>query len=721
MTDGANSKKRRRSRQGVALMVAALTASGTAAETPTFPIEEQPSLNFYGLPGLVDTPSATPLPDGQLSTTVSFFAGQTRSTLAFQFSPRITGTFRYIGIQDWNSDGFETYRDRSFDVRFLLSKETKRWPALTVGLQDLAGTGIYAGEYVVATKGFDQPLGLPGRVKVSAGLGWGRLGSAGSIGSIGTRPGFMPGDTGGELSTDQWFRGDYAPFGGVEWQINDKWGVKAEYSSDAYDAETVRGVFEQSSRLNFGVEYQASRRLRLGAYYLYGSEFGVNAQIQFNPKKAATPMTLAGPRPIIERPSRASKPEVWTTGWADSESAATTIRDAMLPELTEDGVRLIAFSTTAHVAELRIANDRYSSPSVAIGRTARVMARVLPPSVETFRITLVENDLALSTTTIQRRDLETLEFVPDGSSALLARSNVSDADPAPPNAVFADNLYPRFRWSIGPYIAPSYFDPDEPVRADVGLSARVSYNFAPGWTVAGEARQRAFGNIEDSDQLSNSVLPRVRTDALLYAQEGETTIEKLYLARVWKPREDLYARITAGYLESMFGGLSTELLWKPADSKLALGVEANYARQRNFDQLLGFQDYDVATGHVSAYYQFGDGYLGQVDVGRYLAGDVGATFTLSREFKNGWKVGGFFTLTDVSAEEFGEGSFDKGITLTIPLNWFLGEPTKRSVSATIRPVQRDGGARLNVPGRLYPQLREGHGPDIADDWSRVWE
>ena len=60
-----------------------------------------------------------------------------------------------------------------------------------------------------------------------------------------------------------------APFGGIEWQINDRWGVKAEYSSDAYTAETGNGVFTRESRLNFGAEYQVSERIRLGAYYLY--------------------------------------------------------------------------------------------------------------------------------------------------------------------------------------------------------------------------------------------------------------------------------------------------------------------------------------------------------------------------------------------------------------------------------------------------------------------
>lgn len=707
----------------VALTGASHVAFGQqAADTLRFPAQDAtPSLNFYGLPGLIDMPSAETLPDGQLVTAVSYFGKSTRTTLSFQVTPRISASFRYVGLQDINLGGFETYRDRSFDARFLVATEGRYRPALTVGLQDLAGTGIYSGEYIVATKTFQNPLQLPGRLSVTAGLGWGRLGSSGDIGSpfSETRAVFTPDDEGGEPSIDSWFRGPAAPFAGIEWQINDRFGFKAEYSSDAYTLETSRGLFTRDSRLNFGLEYQASDAVRLGAYWLYGSEVGVSAQWQFNPKRAGTPKVVAGPRPIIQRPSPQKNPQAWTTAWVSPE-ATQTIRDALAPELEEDKLVLEAFATTASEAELRIGNPTYRNQSIAIGRAARAMARILPASVSTFRITPVVNGLAQSTVVIQRQALERLEFEPNAAGQLLAATSFEDATPRLNAAVRPDDLYPKFGWSLGPYISPSYFDPDRPVRADVGLSGTFRYRFAPGWLIAGEARLRLTGNIENG-RLSNSDLPRVRTDGVLYAQETDTPIDQLYIARQWKPGKNTYARVTAGYLESMYGGLSAELLWKPQDSRLGLGVEANYAKQRDFDQKLGFRDYDIFTGHVSAYYDFENGYTGQVDVGRYLAGDVGATVTVTREFDNGWKVGGFFTLTDVSAEEFGEGSFDKGINLTIPLDWFLGRPTRQSVSTTVRPVQRDGGARLNVPGRLYDQVRDGHQSDIVATWSRVWE
>jgi hypothetical protein len=171
----------------------------------------------------------------------------------------------------------------------------------------------------------------------------------------------------------------------------------------------------------------------------------------------------------------------------------------------------------------------------------------------------------------------------------------------------------------------------------------------------------------------------------------------------------------------MHGGVSSELLWKPVDSRFALGAELNYTAQRDFEQLFGLQDYDVVTGHLSGYYSFANGFHAQVDVGRYLAGDWGASFSLDREFDNGWRVGAYFTLTDVPFDEFGEGSFDKGIRVTVPHDFFLGTASRSKVATTLQSLRRDGGARLEVDGRLYDIVRDGHAAGrMGDTFGRFW-
>jgi len=692
-------------------------------EDTFFNLAGRPTLNFYGVPGLIDMPSAEALPDGQVAVAVSNFAGQTRTTLTFQALPRIQASFRYSGIKDAGFSSFDTYRDRSFDVRFLLNRESRYLPAVTVGLQDFAGTGIYAGEFIAATKNFSGDR-IPGTIKATVGLGWGRLGSSGGIGSpFGSdRPSFTPGDTGGDFSTDQWFRGEMAPFAGLEWQINDKWGVKAEYSSDAYTLETSNGSFDRESRFNFATEYQVSERLRVGGYYLFGSEFGVNLQMQLHPNRPITNMRVPAPRPYYIRPSRRENPESYTTDWYTSqEGGSVLIRDALIPLLEAEGLTLIEVRTSTSETEVRYTNGRYGATAVSVGRVARVLARLLPDSVETFRIVPVVGNLAQSAVVFRRSDLEALEFSSDAPAALLAVTGFEGAAPTLIGSARNEALYPAYNWSIGPYLKQRYFDANEPVRFDLGVDITASFEPAPGWKLAGRVQHRLTGNLEDSETSGEFLLPRVRSNAAAYDRGGRTTVTNLYLSRQWKISPDVYARVTGGYLERMYGGISGEVLWKPVASRLALGVEANYVKQRAFDDLLGFQDYTVATGHASAYYEFKNGFTGQLDVGRYLAGDVGATVTLEREFSNGWRLGGFFTLTDVSKEEFGVGSFDKGVKLTIPASWFIGRPTKDTRSITVRPFERDGGARLSTPGRLYEQVRSGHRAGLVGNWSGVWE
>lgn len=81
-------------------------------------------------------------------------------------------------------------------------------------------------------------------------------------------------------------------------------------------------------------------------------------------------------------------------------------------------------------------------------------------------------------------------------------------------------------------------------------------------------------------------------------------------------------------------------------------------------------------------------------------------------------MGAFFTLTTVSFDDFGEGSFDKGIRLEIPVSWLTGRPSRDRLAQVIRPVLRDGGARLNVRNRLYGVTREARAQQLVRGWGR---
>lgn len=681
-------------------------------------LASHPSLNLLGTTGLIDMPSAEMQKDGVLNVSVGHFGPITRTTLSFQIAPRLSASFRYSAWAHWSPNSSpSTYFDRSFDLRYQLLTEGHYLPAVTVGLQDFVGTGLLSAEYLVATKSITP------RLKFTAGLGWGRLGSFGSFATtLGPRPAIDVGK-GGTPSIHQFFRGPVAPFGGVEWQISDRLRLKAEYSSDAYEQEAgVHHLFNRRIPINAGLEYDLGATTRLGIYELYGSRIGFSLQFTLDPSNSpAGPVRSPGPVPVRVRPSPQQDPASWSPSWVTVPATLTVLRDNTATLLAREGLKLESLQLTGTTAVLRFRKPTFSSGAEAIGRAARVLSQTLPNSVEIFRLVPVTDGLPLATVTIKRSDLEKLEFAPDNAGKLRARVSL---DPAPPLAapvLRAKNLYPHLSWSFGPYLRTAFFDPNDPLRADLGVRLSAAVNLAPGLVAFGSITKRAFGNLNTSDRISNSVLPHVRSDYDLYDKHGDPALERLAMAYYARLGPNLFGRISAGYLERMFGGVSGEVLWARPASRFAMGAELDYARQRDYNIGLGFQNYSVVTGFISAYYQFNHGYTARLDVGRYLAGDKGATLTLAREFPNGWKVGAFATLTNVSFKNFGEGSFDKGIFLSIPVSWMLGQPSTTSISTVLRPIQRDGGAQLDVPGRLYGVVRAYRSGDIDSQWGRVFQ
>ncbi len=666
-------------------------------------------------------PSGELAADGEFALTTNYYSGVLRNSLTFQIAPRLSGTFRYSVIDNYfgPGDDQELY-DRSFDVSYQISVEGDVMPGVVVGLRDFGGTGVFGSEFVAASKHVRPDL------VVTGGIGWGRLATYGSFDNplgvlndgFETRPaGFTGIDDTGQVAFDTFFRGPAALFGGVEWRPSDRLSFKAEYSSDAYEREVDFAGFERRSPFNFAATYRMRNGVDLTGFALHGSEVGMMATLAFDPGRARfTSGREPAPPPVVPV-SVADQRAAASWGDLPGESLSARVDAA----LQAQGIELESLSITGSTATVRIRNTGYDAAPQALGRTARVLTATLPGAVGTFRIVPVVRGMPTSAVTLRRADLEELELAPDGTWQSFARADISDAaesrfDPAGAPL----RQYPAFDWSLRPYSQQAFFDPDAPVRADFGAQLSFGVDLAPGLIVSGAIRQKVVGNLDESTRESNSVIQRVRSDVVRYDKTEEAEISHLTGEYFFRPGPDLYGRVTAGYLERMYGGVSSEVLWKPVDSRLALGAELNYAVQREFDSGFGFQDYDVVTGHASAYYDLGGGYLGQIDAGRYLAGDWGATFGLDREFGNGFTVGAFFTLTDVSFEDFGEGSFDKGIRFSIPLSWIVGEPSQRGFGSTIRPTTRDGGARLDVRNRLYGLTRDYHGPELQDNWGRFW-
>lgn len=696
------------------LICAFATVSATSAFADDYRVT--PTISVLGTPGYIDMPSGEVLSNGELRISPTIVGETQLLTSAFQITPRLLGVFRYANFGAFNGPDKHGRLDRSFDISYLIAHETDFRPSFVVGLRDFGGTGVLASEYLAATKHFSD-----GRISTTVGLGWGRLatrnGFSNPLSIFGShfsqdRDITVESVTeAGSVSFGDWFTGDAALFAGASYAISDRLTAKVEYSSDAYQQEADRYGYEQKTPINVALSYSFKNGGQATVYSQYGAEVGLSASFPIHPQKPRFPSgTEEAPSALQPRQSQAALS--WDANSVRQKGSALSIA------LDDQGIALEGIKIEDSTAIVRIGNERFPAHAQALGRTARVLANNLPSNITTFKVESVANGITTSRTTLQRRDLEALEYDLENSWKSFARADFEDAAHSETETVAG--IYPKLDWRLTPYLEPALFDPDAPVRADVGLQFVASFEPTRGLILSGAVRQPVTGNLATSTRPSNSVLPHVRTDAPEYAKQSDLQIKNLTAEYFFRPGQNLYGRVTAGYLETMYGGVSGEVLWKPVNGNLAFGAELNYAVKRDFDQLFGLQDYNIVTGHASAYYDFGGGYLGQLDVGRYLAGDYGATVSLDREFDNGLRVGAFFTLTDVPFDDFGEGSFDKGIRFSIPVDWLTGSASQGGYGTTIRPVLRDGGARLDVRNRLYGVVRDSHTTELEDRWGKFW-
>jgi hypothetical protein len=667
-----------------------------------------PSFGNHGSIGLIDMPNAAMLPDGETSWSFINNGTSNGGVLGFQLLPNVEVSARNVSLYNWTAPG-TAFSDNTLDLKFRLAQEGRTRPAIAIGFRDFLSNGPTASEYIVASKNFGNTL------RVTAGLGWGRLGSSNPLFSTGPRAAVD-----NSLGYDHMFAGDAALFGGVEWQTPiDNLTLKAEYSSDAYSGEQVFGSFTRNSPLNFGVEYRLGKHLSVAGYYNYGSELGFRITISGNPNQPITPQDLGvGPAPVNARPADYSR----DVSWAAIPQVRNKMVEILASALEEDGIIVQEGRITGDTLELYINNTKYARQPMAVGRLARILAGSTPPSIELFRITLMAGNLPTTTIEINRADLEAQVDRPNAGPDSFATTRFGAAPThIAGNDVWEREIGKRFTWGIRPNIPVNLFNANGLGEIDLYLAANAEYRVSNAFSINASISQKLFGSIGNSTGASLSPLPHVRSDAALY-NASAPVVDRLTADFSSKLAPSIYARLSVGYLERMYGGIDAEILWKPATRNWGLGGEIAYVKQRDFNNLLGFQNYETITGHGSFYWNTGwKGLEAQVDVGRYLAGDWGSTFRISRRFTNGWEVSGYMTLTDVSFADFGKGNFDKGISLRIPFDWTLPFESRSATAITFGGYGNDGGARLDVANRLYGRIRGNDTTDLYETWGAYWQ
>ena len=404
-------------------------------------------------------------------------------------------------------------------------------------------------------------------------------------------------------------------------------------------------------------------------------------------------------------------------GGSYDESAQKIFDSARDHGLIVEGLQVSRTRATVYVSPIK-----YREVARNVGRAARLVANNVPADVEEISVVLSAGGLQSATVTLLRKDLENALTFRGSKEEVWANATFGARPEEDDEAVRVANpdRYPSFQLSITPRTTQYIGDAGKFILYGVWLALSAGVEIAPGVRVRAIVGHNLFDNFDKITITSDSVLTRVRSEVRQYLQDRETWIEQLQADYMFSPLDDFFVRVSAGIFEQAYAGYGGEFLYRPFESRWALGADLNWVRQREFIQHLGLQDYRTLTGHVNVYYQMPwYDLLATVNAGRYLAKDKGATFALSRSFDSGIRAGAFFTLTNVSAEDFGEGSFDKGFFLVVPFQLFLPTSTGSTGKFGFRPLTRDGGQMLIISPRLYDVTSGGHLDNLVKDWDRL--
>lgn len=671
-----------------------------------------PFASDYGGTGLWQTPTARFGDEGLFTLGIVGNAPYDRLYLNLVPVSWLEATFRYTEIVDrlYSDDprfsGHQNYKDRGFDVRMRLVQETNQWPAVALGFRDSVGTGLFSSQYLVTNRAFYD-------FDFSLGLGWGRLGAGSAIPNPLHRNGTVS-DTPGGFDAGNFFNGPkMGIFGGVSWQSPiDGLDVVAEYDPNDYQHEPLGDNRKVRLPVNFGFKYRLPYGLLAGLSYQRGSilSFQLGTSLNFGAREGVAKVLDPPPPPTrAQTIVAARRSDLPVPGSRDDvQVVAGEVQRAL--QTQRISLDAFALSPDGQAANLWIAPGPYRDPLKLTGRSARAASAVLPDAVNRLTVTEVVNGVETYDAEMPRGTLETAATDPLLAESFTRVLDIKTPDPDKPAPQRLIAQYPRVSTSINPVLRSSIGGPDQFYFGQLWLKVGGNVDFTSRLSVSGQLGFNLYNNFGSLKLESNSELPHVRSDIKDYLKEGQQALVRLETNYIDQLAPRWYGRVSAGIFEEMYGGVAGEVLYRPDDPRWAVGLNVNRVRQRAYDQWFQFRDYEATTGNLTGYFELPKSVLAKLSVGQYLAGDRGGTVDISRLFPSGVRIGVFATKTNVSSAQFGEGSFDKGFYIVIPLDFMVPRSSNGSGTFLFRPLTRDGGQMVRDGRPLY---------DITNDAVRV--
>ena len=616
--------------------------------------------NNYGIVGLIHTPTARIYDEGVHGITV--YDGTPNQTVTLSSNPYdwFEASFFYTNVQDRPycydfSTPFcnQDFKDKGFNVKVRVKEEGKL-PAIAIGLNDFAGTGIYSSEYIVGSYGINK-------TDFHFGLGFGLLDGSdlsfkNPLGYISDKFNERPGqlqDKGGSFQPSRYFSGEtVSPFFGVSHVLRDKLILKLEHDSSVRPG--LVPFRKPKSEFSFGFDYLINNNFSIGISFERGDYATFKFVYKNDPVKT----------------------------YQKSEYARGDLREGdnkytqLINNLEENGIGVKKLTRSANSIGLQL-------------------TQVIHPNLQVVEDIIAQSARDAGITEDIKKDIEIAN--------LLAVSEIDDAYERSAQTIYERQSKRKFssstRLQFRPFLASreEFFkgalmlenDSEFIIRKNLFFNTNLKYSLAD--------------NFDDLYIPPVDTFPaQVRSDVKEYLnkiKDGGILIGRAQLDYHLTPMENHHIMMSAGIFEDMFSGAGMEYLYFRPNTNYSFGVDVFKVYKRDYSWGFGLLDYENTLATANFYYRnYGTiPFDMRVSAGEYLAGDVGFTLEFSRSFYNGVQFGAFATFTDVTTEQFGEGSFDKGIFFNIPIYGNL-------INYTWRPLTKDPGAVLNRRHTLHSLL-----------------
>lgn len=661
-----------------------------------------PTYNSIGQTGLIHLPTGSLQKEGTVGITMGNSSLNKFISIVGTPFPWLEASFFYHRPRDTFYIKKNKYLDKGFNLKLGF---TFRNIDLAIGMDDIAGTGLVSKEYIAATIKNNN-------IVVTLGVGTEAFSKdhpyKNPIQFLRDRPKPLFGgplgskSPGGEIDFNSFFKGPVGLFGGVEIYSSRIKGLAFKIESNPFDYEGRRGFLAggnptpkftskriKEKNFNYGLYYQFKNNFTISISQIKGNSFDLMFSKKFNfngPKKSVKPTQVK----LISQ----------------SQNNKLAFYQNILRNLENDNLFLQSAELKDSNLKLGIVNNKYNDPIKVYEHTKIVVAELAAKQkIPLSNLTVTNINSGMETASMTAKAINRLNSDKIGYVNITEpKNNTKDYD-------FQTILsFPEFYNTIEPEFIYRYADPPRFFAGGIDIQLNSEIKIASDLYLTTAISYQLTNSFERLRYFPDSTyLPHVRTDVVKYLNNRpDLYLNNLQLDKLSKITNGQYLKLSAGMYEMMFGGYGIEYLWKPFTSNLSVGISLYQVKQRDFEQRFRFSDYEITTGHTNfIYFHSNSGLTADLSIGQYLAGDRGYTFDFSKRFKTGFKMGAYFTRTNISKVVYGEGSFDKGFYFEMPLSIFNSDANKGITNFTVQPLTRDGGAKLKTNNPLIYSIISG--------------